>query len=234
METQVTINNIDLSVPFKVHYGGFGDTWLRLGYLINACKAQNKTAEICWAAGKCGYCRRGSYESKNPAISASIDLLEDGHLLNHTLDTTGLEIEFPEFSDFWKNNFCVTKKRWKYNSRYVCLQLDGRSHPRKMLSKVNESKLINELKSRGYRVVNCGGERPVDQIVDALSDCAFFVGVGSGISLLSASVGTPTNVILNGLPARILFQHYKNKKIDYHIDLDGFLNEVSAPFKSYL
>ena len=227
-----TMHTIDLSEPMRVHEDGFGDTWMRLCYLINACKAQNKIAKICWGSGPCPYCPTGTFESKNIAIAAALKMLDGGNLVAQVVNQKGVKLSMA--GDFYVNNFCRTHLQWKCNPKFVCYQFDGRNHPQKAIAKKDQKRLLCKLENAGYRPINCGNEQPIEHIVEHLANCAFFVGVASGISLVALSVGTPTHIILNDLPAKVIFQHYNNKPLNYHIRLHHFLRQLESSSVKYM
>ncbi|MHA1948304.1 MAG: hypothetical protein ACW99G_03550 [Candidatus Thorarchaeota archaeon] len=210
------VNSIDLSKPLKVHTNGFGDMWLRISYLINVCKAQNKTAQVCTAGGS----------PRNYVLNRIMNIFEDGNLITKSPNRNGPVLRM--CGDFFHNCSCDTKVRWKCNSKYACYQFDGNSHSGKQMTKKEESHLLNNLRRSGYEPVNCGGNQQIDRVIKKLSNCAFFVGVASGMSLVSLSVGTPTHVVLNNVPAKTLFRHYNNRPVHYYIYASDFIRTIST------
>jgi hypothetical protein len=104
------------------------------------------------------------------------------------------------YCDPYNIRFVPSVRTWNYKrslkSKIVAYQFDG-NHlaEQKNLPWDKIQFLINSLKRMGYEPVNVGGYKKMNFIINTLSNCKFFVGCPSGLSVAARSVGCPINLI---------------------------------------
>jgi len=101
-----------------------------------------------------------------------------------------LKYSFYEFKYTWDNP----------NTKIVTYQFDGKSHAEKNFDSFDVwDEIENHLKFNGYSPVRLGAHLTIEQCVLLLSVSEFYVGVPSGMGVLSFGTGTPYYMIRNGL-----------------------------------
>lgn len=90
-------------------------------------------------------------------------------------------------------------KRWSAQAgcRDVAYQFDGRAHGEKNFPPGDEPRVLDGLRSMGWRPVRVGGGMPLIECVETLARCAAFIGVDSGLGHVAAAVGVPLWYVQN-------------------------------------
>jgi len=93
--------------------------------------------------------------------------------------------------------------KWHPNnitSKIIAYQFDGKTHTKKNFpNKEAEQDVLNYINQLGYQTIKLGYEQTIKECAEILSRSFSFVGVPSGMSVLSAAVGIPYIMIVHGL-----------------------------------
>lgn len=104
------------------------------------------------------------------------------------------------YCDPYKIKFVPAIRTWNYKralkSKIVAYQFDGiHLSEEKNLPPHRIKVLLSALRKMGYTPVNVGGHKKIDFIINTLSNCKFFIGCPSGLSVAARSVKCPIFLI---------------------------------------
>ena len=138
------------------------------------------------------------------------------------LDGEETKIKYFRTNPYWKPN----------NNNMVAYQFDGRSHKNKNFpSKDAENEVLDFVVERKFGVIQLGQHISLRECVSILSQAAIFVGVPSGMAVLSWAVGTPTYIIFNKLDSTWLASHKSSHFLLLHTGKD-FIDAFSEYYKN--
>ena len=207
-------------------YCGFGDMWAVTSYLLRVSEEIKKPASF-WAKS-----------SKQRDIIRSITPLLKSNGTINIVDSPSRKMKILNYCEPFRVKFVPTYKRWRRNkSKIIAYQFDG-SHlaEDKNLSMRRLLYLLKSLDLMGYELVDVGHHKPLSYIVDVLSQCKFFVGCPSGLSVVSISVGNPVFLITRTMePLFLRFMldcQYCTKHVQMFSTVDEFLIHVKRMSRS--
>ncbi len=108
-----------------------------------------------------------------------------------------------------KIRYFSTDPCWcKNSSKNITYQFDGKSHKEKNFpSKEDELHVINSIKEMGFNPIRLGFNLSLKKCVEQISNSQAFVGVPSGMAVLSWATKIPVFIITHGLDQTWLEQH---------------------------
>jgi hypothetical protein len=186
---------------------GLGDCWASVNYILRKSIENNKIEQVSHYYKK-GNKKRNYYKKVNEIIN----LIESsGRIKLVNEDPT----DKLTWKDVYKIDYFNTKVVWKNNnSNNVCYQFDGKSHNCKnMNSKEEEDKIIETLIDSGFNHVRLGGHLSLEENIELLSKCEFFIGVESGFAHIACSVGTPIFMVVNGRTYQGVKDSHENRTL---------------------
>ena len=169
---------------YNLHH--FGDVWAYTNLLLRLSEGSGQPVKVSIENKKI----------KNTILQISPFLKSSG-----TIVFSNRRANFVyNYCDPYIINFLPSIRTWKYKrslkSKIVAYQFDGNHLSEYKNLPGNEIQfLINYLKKMGYTPVNVGGYKKIGFIVNTLSNCKFFVGCPSGLSVAARSVKCPINLI---------------------------------------
>ena len=194
-----------------------GDIWAFTSYILKQSEIENKTI----------YFDRGSLNSQISSFKNFFDTNGKIELNKQKNKIKKVKANYMFFREFLK-----TKIQWKENNnKIIAYQFDGRHlNYNKNPNKNEIIYFLNFFEKLGYNLINVGNFKPLSFIIKTLSECEFFIGVISGISIVANSVGCPINLLENNLPKwkvnKLKFTHLsKIKNINYYKRINNFTNK---------
>jgi ADP-heptose:LPS heptosyltransferase len=183
-------------IIYGLNHWGLGDIIASISCIYSIAKKNNEPVYMSYIY----YCnqKRKRFNNEKVRIQEVLSILDyDKKLLIMTDERpprNNLYVTQPYSSEFLK-----TKKQWvKNNSKIVCIHVGGTSFPEKKCTPEDKIKLIEFLQNKGYIVDDLDVPEPtLQEIVDKLCNCKFYIGVSNGITHLSHCTGTPIYLMKN-------------------------------------
>jgi hypothetical protein len=198
-------------------YCGFGDMWAVTSYLLRLSEESKKPTQF-WSQSA----------RQTDMIKLIVPFLRSKGTISFVPPTS--KIKMVEYCEPFRVKFVPTYKRWEYDkcSKLVAYQFDGNHLADiKNLPLLSLKYLLQSLEAMGYQTVNVGENKPLSYIIDVLSQCKFFVGCASGLSIASISVGNPVFLItrmINPLFLKFMMDcQYRTKHVQMFSTTDEFL-----------
>lgn len=210
---------VDKVYGYSDDASGFGDLWAVTSYLLRVSEESGKPTQF--------------FSRIKKVKSTMRDIIPH-------LSSKG-RIEFVDrplqkilgYCEPYSVKLVPTNKLWNYNRHHniVAYQFDGiHLSEQKNLPLPRLRFLIQSLKELGFRPFDIGHGRAIKDIIDILSECQFFVGCPSGLSVVSMSVGNPIILITRNIdPRYCTFMkrcQYKTAEVDMYRTVDEFLIEI--------
>lgn len=197
---------------------GFGDLWAVTSYLLRVSEESGKPTRFFTRVKKL----KKTMKDIIPFLTSkgNIDFVDQP--LQKILS----------YCEPYSVKFVPTNKTWSNNhNNIVAYQFDGiHLSEQKNLPLPRLRFLIKSLKDLGFIPVDVGHGRPIKHIIDILSECQFFVGCPSGLSVVSMSVGNPIMLITRNINPRYCpFMRrcqYKTRTVDMYRTVDEFIIEI--------
>lgn len=171
---------------YNFDYGHFGDIWAYTNLLLRISEGNGRPIRITYV---------NNY-MKNLILKIKSFLNSKGRIIF----TNKPKTRFLNFGDAFSIKFIPTLRTWNrkraLKSKIVAYQFDGRHlAEEKNLPPMEFRKLLNGLRKMGYIPVNVGGNKKLNFIINVMSNCKFFVGCPSGLSVVARSVKCPIFLI---------------------------------------
>ncbi len=175
--------------PSRIHGYGlshFGDIWAYTNLLLKISDSSGKPVRVGIENQKL----RNTILQIKPFLNSKGRIVFTNRRANFIYD----------YCDPYRIEFVDSVRTWNYKrslkSKVVAYQFDGNHlSEQKNLPWKEIQFLIKSLASMGFNPVNVGGYKKIDFIVNTLSNCRFFVGCPSGLSVAARSVKCPINLI---------------------------------------
>ena len=141
--------------------------------------------------------KKKSYEGKARELLALIkcpggyvELVDDAPTEPYPTNED-LKYQFYPFYNQWTRD---------QGTKIVTYQFDGKSHAEKNFDSFDAwERIENHLRNHGYTPVKLGAHLSIEQCAQLLAMSEFYIGVPSGMGVLSFGTGTPYYMIRNGL-----------------------------------
>jgi hypothetical protein len=163
---------------------GFGDRWVTIGCLL-----------------------KRSERWKRPILINPYPNDEFFHAIINQFDTTGTLVVTPEppsiflsYCVSFSGPYCNTIRKWDGRSgNKIAYQFDGRSKASfKNCTSIEKMQILDAANELGYQAIDVGGiELSLEEKIDVMAGCDFFVGISSGMSVVAISIGMPVHIIYN-------------------------------------
>jgi len=171
---------------YSYGWNHFGDVWAYTNLLLRISETSGKPAKVGIENQKI----RKTISQIRPFLKSKGEIVFTNRRANINCN----------YCDAYNIKFMPSVRTWNYKrslkSKIIAYQFDG-NHlgEQKNLPWDKIQFLFNSLKKMGYQPVNVGGYKKMSFIINTLSNCKFFVGCPSGLSVVARSVDCPTNLI---------------------------------------
>lgn len=198
---------------------GFGDLWAVTSYLLRVSEESGKPTRFFSRIKKV----------KNTMRTIIPYLTSKGSI--SFVDKSNQKVL--RYCEPYAVKFVPTNKVWNNkHSDVVAYQFDGvHLSKQKNLPLPRLRFLIKSLKALGLKPVDVGHGRPIEYIIDILSNCRFLVGCPSGLSIVSISVGNPVILITRNIdPKYCVYMktcQYKTKPVQMYRTVDEFIIDLN-------
>jgi hypothetical protein len=127
---------------------------------------------------------------------------------------------------FGHRYFSTRRAQWQGGRRgRVCFQLVPRDPSSPKACRPGEvDGLLSALRSAGHQTVALGLPMALEETIDLVAACEYFVGVCSGMSHLCHSVGIPVHLIRNGLSVDEIHRHHGGNQYTCYPNAQSFLS----------
>ena len=176
---------------FEVWASHLGDVWASVNWLLRFSMEKQEPIFVSRHVRDMG----GDWHDVGYMVQTIADLLESTGKLEIVSDYGERKLQDAEI---WRSFYLETKCKWRGKQSNLCgTQWEGVSNPKGQNVTEEEAKMIcSALEDIGFKHMVLGRPMSIEQIVEYLSRCRFFIGIDSGISHIAHSItGLPVFII---------------------------------------
>jgi hypothetical protein len=179
------------SQVFQLRAHHLGDHWAATCFLLFESELIGSPVRI----QKTGICDGETWDVE-PFVRRIATLIDSEGCLAFT-DESGEGIDY---WSMWRRSL-PTRVQWRPGGQHVCVQLTGRwSSSQKDCSAEDIDLLYGGLTDLDLSIVQLGLPMSLEDGVEMLATCRFFVGIDSGYMHVAHSIGCPRYLVRNKMP----------------------------------